>query len=151
MRKLFGVFVIAVLAAGPVAATEKTDVMMSVHQFIDGFNKGDVKTALAACAEQTSIVDDFPPHEWHGPGACATWANDFGADAQKNGITDSFVTLGKPRHVDITADRAYVVAPVTYAYKRRGKPVQETGATITLALQKVTAGWRITGWAWAKK
>ena len=29
--------------------------------------------------EQTSIVDEFPPHEWHGPGACATWAKDFDA------------------------------------------------------------------------
>ena len=36
-----------VLATGSVAATEKTDVLASVHQFIDGFNKGDVKTALA--------------------------------------------------------------------------------------------------------
>jgi hypothetical protein len=151
MHKIFGALAIAVLATGPAAATEKTDVMMSVHQFIDGFNKGDIKTALAACAEQTSIIDEFPPHEWHGPGACATWANDFGADAQRNGITDGFVSLGKPRHVDVTTDHAYVVAPATYAYKRKGKPVQETGATLTLALQKVAAGWRITGWAWAKK
>ena len=151
MHKIFAALAIAVMAVGPAFATEQTDAMMSVHQFIDGFNKGDVKTALAACAEQTSIIDDFPPHEWHGPGACAAWANDFGADAQKKGITDEFVSLGKPRHVDITADRAYVVAPATYAYKRKGKPVQEAGATITLALQKVAAGWRITGWSWAKK
>jgi len=151
MHKIFAALAIAVLAVGPATASEKTDVMMSVHQFIDGFNKGDIKTALAACAEQTSIIDEFPPHEWHGPGACATWANDFGADAQRNGITDGFVSLGKPRHVDVTTDRAYVVAPATYAYKRKGKPVRETGATLTLALQKIGAGWRITGWAWAKK
>ena len=151
MHKIFAALAIAVMAVGPAFATEQTDAMMSVHQFIDGFNKGDVKTALAACAEQTSIIDDFPPHEWHGPGACAAWANDFGADAQKKGITDEFVSLGKPRHVDVTTDRADVVAPATYAYKRKGKPVQETGATLTLALQKVAAGWRITGWAWAKK
>jgi opacity protein-like surface antigen len=23
-------------------------------------------TAAAACADQTSILDEFPPHEWHG-------------------------------------------------------------------------------------
>ena len=41
------------------------------RQFIDGFNKGDVKSALAACADQVSIIDEFAPYEWHGAGACA--------------------------------------------------------------------------------
>jgi hypothetical protein len=151
MHKLFVALAVAILAAGPAAATEKTDVMVPVHQFIDGFNKGDIKTALAACAEQTSIIDEFPPHEWHGVGACSNWANDFDADAKKNGITDGKVTLGSPRHVDITADRAYVVVPADYAYKQKGKPAKETGSMLTVSLQKGTAGWRITGWAWTKK
>ena len=86
------------------------------------------KTALAACAEQTSIIDEFPPYEWHGAGACAAWAKDFDGDAKKNGITDGVVTLGKPRHLDVTGDRAYVVAPVSYAYKVKGKPTKETAA-----------------------
>jgi hypothetical protein len=125
--------------------------MASVHQFIDGFNKGDVKSALAACADQTSIIDEFAPYEWHGAGACANWANDFDADAKKNGITDGFVTVGTPRHVDVAGDRAYVVVPTNYAFKQKGKPVKETGSTMALALQKVASGWRIIGWAWAKK
>jgi ketosteroid isomerase-like protein len=118
---------------------------------VDGFNKGDTKTAVAACAEQTSIIDEFPPHEWHGAGACAKWANDFDADAKKNGITDGIVTLGTPRHVDITGDRAYVVVPASYTFKKKGKPAKETGSTLTLALQKEASGWRISGWAWAKR
>jgi enoyl reductase-like protein len=144
---------IAVVAifAGPVAATEKADVMAPVHQFIDGFNKGDVKTALAACADQTSIIDEFAPFEWHGAGACANWANDFDADAKKNGITDGFVTVGTPRHVDVAGDRAYVVVPTNYVFKQKGKPVKETGSTMTIALQKGATGWHIVGWAWAKK
>jgi hypothetical protein len=125
--------------------------MTPVHQFVDGFNKGDIKTALAACAEQTSIIDEFPPHEWHGAGACSNWANDFDADAKKNGITDGIVTLGNPRRVDITADRAYVVVPANYTFKQKGKLVKETGSMLTLVLQKGAAGWRITGWGWTKK
>jgi hypothetical protein len=125
--------------------------MTPVHQFVDGFNKGDIKTALAACAEQTSIIDEFPPHEWHGAGACSNWANDFDADAKKNGVTDGIVTLGNPRRVDITADRAYVVVPANYTFKQKGKLVKETGSMLTLVLQKGAAGWRITGWAWTKK
>ncbi len=151
MRKTLFALAVAALVAGPVAANERTDAMVPVRQFIDGFNKGDVKTAVAACAEQTSIIDEFPPHEWHGPGACANWANDFDADAKKNGITDGKVTLGNPRHADITADRAYVVVPADYAYKQKGKAVKESGSLLTLALQKGAAGWRITGWSWTKR
>src|SRR4051794_264263 len=113
MMKLIAVLVMGVLAAGPVVAADSADVMASVHQFVDGFNKGDVKTALAACAEQAFIIDEVAPYEWHGAGACAAWAKDYGADASKNGITDPVVTLGKPRHVQVTADRAYVVVPTT--------------------------------------
>ena len=88
---------------------------------------------------------------WHGAGACSNWANDFDADAKKNGITDGIVTLGNPRHVDITADRAYVVVPANYTFKQKGKLVKETGSMLTLVLQRGAAGWRITGWAWTKK
>jgi hypothetical protein len=118
---------------------------------VDGFNKGDTKTAVAACADQTSIIDEFPPHEWHGVGACSNWANDYDADTRKNGITDGSVTLGRPRHIDITGDRAYVVVPANYAYKMKGKLVKEIGSTLTVALQKGEAGWRITAWSWTKR
>jgi len=150
MHKMVVVLAVAILAAGASAASVESDVMMSVHQFVDGINKGDTKSALAACADQTSIIDEFPPYEWHGAGACSAWMNDFGADAKKNGITDVIVTLGKARHIDITAERAYVVIPSNYAFKKNGKPVKETGAVFTFALQKGEGGWRIVAWAWAK-
>jgi hypothetical protein len=149
MHKIIIALAIVVLAAGS-AVAQKADIMKSVNQFVDGFNKGDIRTAIAACAEQTSIIDEFPPHEWHGVGACQNWANDFDADAKKNGITDGIVTLGKPKYIDISGDRAYVVIPSNYAFKQKGKPVRETGSMFTFALQKTNAGWRITGWSWAK-
>ena len=141
----------AVLVMLPTGATEKADVMAAVRQFVDSFNKGDVKAAAAVCADETSIIDEFPPHEWHGPGACTKWMNDYDADAKKNGITDGLVTLSAPRHVDVAADHAYVVVPANYAFKEKGKPVQETGSMLTIALQKGAGGWRITGWAWSKR
>ena len=150
MRAMSIGLLVGALAASPAFAAERDEVMVPVRQFIDGFNKGDVKSALATCAEQTSIIDEFPPHEWHGPGACATWANDFDADAKKNGVTDGKVTIGKPRHVDVSGDRAYVIVPATYAYKLKGKAMKETGSTLTVALQKGANGWRMTGWAWTK-
>jgi len=125
-------------------------VMSTVKQFVDSFNKGDAKAAVAACADQTIIIDEFPPHEWHGAGACSTWMNDYDTDAKKNAITDGVVTLGKPKHVDVSGDHAYVVIPADYAYKKGGKPAKETNSILTVVLQKGGAGWRITGWSWSK-
>jgi ketosteroid isomerase-like protein len=145
------IFVLAILGVnGSAAASDKTDVVAVVNQFLDGFNKGDTKTALATCAPQAAIIDEFAPYVWQGATACSDWANDFDADAKKNGITDGVVTLGKPRHVDVVGDRAYLVTPANYSFKAKGKPMAETGSTFTVTLQKLPAGWRITGWAWAK-
>lgn len=147
MQKILVVLAVTILAAG---ASDKTDVMVPVRQFVDAFNKGDTKTAEAACAGQAFIIDEFPPHEWHGEGACGEWMKAYDADARKNGITDGIVTLSKPRHIDITEDRAYVVVPASYAFKKNGKLVKETGSMFTIVLKKGEAGWRILGWAWAK-
>jgi len=138
------------LASAQAPGSATADVLAVVDRFVDGFNKGDVKLAAAACADQTSIIDEFPPHEWHGAGACAKWMSDYDADAKKNGITGGVVALGTPSHVDLTADRAYLVVPANYGYKKNGAPVEEIGSILTLSLQKSPAGWRITGWAWAK-
>jgi ketosteroid isomerase-like protein len=149
VRKIIVALVVAVFASGTAAATDTSDVMAVVHQFVDGFNKGDTKRALATCADNTLIIDDFAPHVWDGTGACARWASDFDADSKKTQTTDGVVTIAKPRHLDVTGDRAYVVLPAAFTYKVAGKPMQSTGSVWTLALQKTAAGWRITGWAWA--
>jgi SnoaL-like domain len=154
VRNLIAAFAVTLVTvpfvASVAAADDKTDIMATVHQFTDGLNKGDTKTALSACAAPSSIIDEFPPHEWQGATACADWANDFEAYNKKSGISDPIAKLGKPKHVDITGDHAYVVIPATYTYKQNGKRVTESGSIMTVALQKSAAGWRMTGWAWAK-
>jgi hypothetical protein len=87
--------------------------------------KDTLETALAMCDSHVSILDEFPPHEWHGPTACADWWKAYNAYNEKNGVTDGDAPLGTPWTVDITGDRAYFVAPMTYTYKRQGKPVKE--------------------------
>jgi ketosteroid isomerase-like protein len=149
MRRIMLALGLAVCAAGTASATEKSDVLAVIHQYVDGFNTGDAKSGMAACADQTLIIDDFPPHVWDGAGACAKWANDFDALAKKTQFTDGVLTLGKARHLDVTGDRAYVVLPASLTYKLEGKPMQTTGSLWTFALQKTAAGWRITAWAWA--
>jgi ketosteroid isomerase-like protein len=147
--KTFVALAIAAVVAAPAAATDKRDVMAVVHQWVANINAGDSNMLLATCADETSIIDDIPPHEWHGAGACAKWKNDFDAFLKKNAVTDMTASALKPRHADITADRAYVVVPINLSFKQAGKDVKDVGSTFTLALQKGASGWRITGWAWA--
>jgi ketosteroid isomerase-like protein len=130
-------------------AQDNSAVIVCIHQFVDAFNYGDTKAMAAASVDQVSIIDEFPPHPWSGAGAIAKWMSDYDADAKKNDITDGVVTIGSPRHVGVTADRAYVVVPADYTYKQNGKVVKETGSIFTVVLQKSAAGWRIVAWSWA--
>jgi ketosteroid isomerase-like protein len=150
MHSMMMAISLILFAQGTTSSADQKAVIAVVNQFTDAFNKGDTKAAAAVCAEQTSIIDEFPPHEWNGAGGCGKWMADFDADAKKNGITDGNVKLAAPKHVDVTADRAYIVVPADYSYKQKGKPVKETGSLLTVALQKGAAGWRITGWSWSK-
>jgi ketosteroid isomerase-like protein len=150
MHHLLLVLALTSFGQGSAVGSDRTAVLAPVHQFLDSLNKGDVKSAVAACAEETEIIDEVPPYEWHGAGGCAKWADSFAAYAEKNGITDPIVRIGIPRHVDVIGDHAYTVLPATYTYKQNGKPMTEAGATFTVALQKEASGWKITAWTWTK-
>jgi hypothetical protein len=135
-------------SSGSVIASEKDEVVAAVHRYLDNLDKPE--TTLAMCDSYVSILDEFPPHEWHGPTACADWWKALNAYNEKNEITDGDAPLGTPWTVDIAADRAYFVAPMTYSYKQHGKPVKES-ATFAVALKRTQSGWRITAWAYSKQ
>jgi ketosteroid isomerase-like protein len=141
---------VMLLATGPAMASDPDDVMKVVRQWVDSLNKGDTQQAIAACAQQTSILDEFPPHAWHGEGTCAKWVAELDAYNESIGLTDGIVTLKKARRVDVTADRAYVVVPADFRFKEKGKDGAELGALFTVALKKGQEGWRITAWTWSR-
>jgi hypothetical protein len=140
---------VSFLGPGTSVASESADVMVPVHQLFDSFNRGDATTSAAGCADVESIIDDFPPHEWHGAGACAKWMNGYKAYAKENGIADMIITLSNPRHIDITGDLAYVVVSANYTLRQQGKVVSKANSILTFALRRSSTGWRIIGWAWA--
>lgn len=138
----------AAIAQGTMQTVAQHQVMATVHQFVDGINQDDLASATAACAPQSSVIDEFPPHAWQGNG-CAEWAQAFEADNKAQGITGGICTLGMPSRVAVEGNTAYVVAPATFAYTQHGKPVTESGSTITLALKRIAGSWKIVAWAWA--
>ena len=151
MTKILVALIAATVTSAAAASdtSENTAVMAVVHQWVDSFNKGDLKTAVTNCADTAAIIDDIPPHVWQGPDACSNWVKAYEAFVSKSALTDQKVTLGKVRHLDVASGHAYLVVPASYGYKSKdGKPVQEA-ATVTMTLQKGDTGWRITGWSWA--
>jgi ketosteroid isomerase-like protein len=120
--------------------------MGTVQAFVDAFNKGDLKAAVATCTPQAGVIDDFPPHEWM---SCAAWADAFTAFGKQDGDTEMHITPGAPMHVDITKDVAYVVVPTTLSFQHKGSAVTRGGSIWTLILKNTSAGWRISAWAWA--
>jgi hypothetical protein len=55
---------LCVLAAVPAAASDASDIAATVKKWVSDFNKGDMKSFLAACAPNVSVVDGFPPYAW---------------------------------------------------------------------------------------
>lgn len=121
-----------------------------LRQYIDAFNKGDVKAMAACFAVPGSILDGMTPHVWQGPTATQDWYRDVLIEGKQHGASDYFVTVGEPLHNNVTGDSAYVVVPATMTFKVHGKQITQSGAIFTTALRRVEDGWRIAAWAWAK-
>ena len=126
------------------------DAWSTVHRYVAAFNKGDVKGMAAAFAVPGSILDGTPPHVWHGPTAAQHWHRDVLINTKKEGTSDFFVAVGEPLHMEVAGDAAYVVVPATMKFRVHGKQITQSGAVFTMALRRLSGGWRIAAWAWAK-
>jgi hypothetical protein len=125
------------------------DVTLPIHQFIDGFNRGDTKAAFASYAKgNIMIVDEFAPHRWYGPNAPQEWAAEYDKHAQATGVSDGQVTYGSPTRTEIDGNEAYVILPTVYLYKDHGKPTVEEGQ-MTFVLHAEAGAWKISAWTWS--
>jgi len=124
--------------------------MAAVHQYVAAFNNGDSVAMAAACADRMQILDGMAPHVWQGPTASQDWWRDVLTEGQHLGASGYQISLGEPRHVDVTGSNAYVVVPATMTFDLRDTRVTQTGAIWTVALRRVGDEWRLTAWAWAK-
>jgi hypothetical protein len=143
-----GVLAGGVVTIPALAAAADDGPVTTVRAFLDDFNKGDIAAAQATNAADESIIDEIPPHEWHGPGAFQAWLADLGKASTAAGQTDEKVMLVSVVRDQIDGNTAYVVVKVTFNYLQHGKPVVEP-AEISIALANPGGAWKITGWAWA--
>jgi hypothetical protein len=148
LKKIILTLLVGLLFAPAVMHAATADVTAPIHQFIDGFNTGDLKSAYAAYAiGDITIIDEFQPHRWTGPTAPHAWAADFDKVSKAAGITDPIVKYSAPTRTEVEKSSAYVVIPATYTYKQNGKPMMEEGQ-MTFVLTSSVSGWKIKAWTW---
>ena len=121
--------------------------MVAVRAFVAGFNDDDTDRMQAACTNETSIIDDFPPHEWTGSGATTRWYREMAGMATGHDMSDWSGTLAEPTEVTVSDRQAYVVVPVDVRWTQAGGPVARTGF-MTMALRVEVGEWRISALAW---
>jgi len=148
MNRTILAFVATLLAVPAVAAANPKDVTTPIHQFIDGFNTGDTRSAYAAYGNSDIvIVDEFAPHLWVGPQAAQHWAADYEAHAHATGVSEGSVKYGAPTRTEVEGDVAYIVLPTVYNYKEHGKALTEAGQ-MTFVLHAESDAWKIIQWTW---
>ena len=90
-----------VLTGGSALASDRDDILAVLKQWSSG-----AAGTVAVCADDAAVIDDVPPFEWHGPGACSRWQKDNDAYLQQ-GISEEIFTVGNPQQLMISGARIH--------------------------------------------
>jgi hypothetical protein len=147
--RLWAWIILAVgMTSGQASAAPSPDELMAAPRaFIDDLDTGKIDAAAAIMTADATMIDEFPPHAWSGPGAFKRWLSDYAASNAAAHVTNGKVKLGDPIVAEATGDVAYVVAAASETYKESGVRMAET-ARMVFALRREDGAWKITAWAW---
>lgn len=148
MKIVFALAVTAAMGAVPVANAADRDVEAPIRTMVAAFNKGDVALAKSTHVAAPMILDEpTAPFAWSGATAFDDWVAALGKSEADTGKTGGKVALGRATRESVMGDRAYVILPSSYTFQQKGRTMRETG-TMTFALVKLEAGWKIQAWTW---
>ena len=122
------------------------DMLVLVHAITRFIASGDDAVLNGVFARDVTIIENFPPHIFRGPGAVADWR--AGMLAHTRSLSEFAYTFGTAQDLSVTGDLAYFVLPVTWTGKLRGRPFEEHGGK-SFVLKKEDGRWRIACYAWA--
>ena len=144
MHSSVGMFCLALFTT--LVQAEPADTPIStIHRFIDASSRGDAIAVEALQTPDVSIIDEFPPHAWRGPGAYRAWATDAKRQDVAEDVHDGVLSLGRVVREESDGKTAYVVVHALYRYKTHGVLTDEP-AEMAFALQRGQDGWKITAW-----
>jgi hypothetical protein len=149
MRQWIHVAAALAMTAGAASAAPSPDELMAAPRaLIANLDAGKIDAAAATITADATMIDEFPPHAWSGPGAFKRWLSDYAASNAAAHVTNGKVKLGDPIVAQATGDVAYVVAAANETYKQSGVRMAET-ARMVFALRREEGAWKIAAWAWA--
>jgi len=130
-------------------ASEKPDAdMMAVAERVAAFIATGDRTPPARlfAAQDVTIVENFPPFVFEGPGAVETWAKQLrvhleGITALRHIFSDAF-------DFSRSGDEVYFSLPTTWRGLNRGKPFSERGGW-AFVLTREEGEWRVLAYSWA--
>ncbi len=139
-----------VLIAGVALAQDQGQaaVLASVQAFTDAVNREDIPAALSHFTANPSIIEDLAPYRFAGPEAGANWIKAMGDNAEAHGVTGIEMKLSPATRVDVSADRAYAIVPGLLTFTMKAGRRQTAAGTLTFALQRSDAGWKIDAFTW---
>jgi hypothetical protein len=137
-----------VALAGPALAAEDNSALLApIHGFVKESNANQMGRLSRFFTASPSLLDEFAPYHWSGPGAVQAWASGLTAASKQQGLSDAILDFGAPKLIQRQGRHAYVVAPCTVTFKVKGKAQRESGS-MTFAMDQTPRGWRIAALAW---
>jgi hypothetical protein len=148
MRLKLVILACALTLAAPAHAGPAEDATSAVTNILDRFNGGDINAFFQAHQEGATIVDEFAPYFWSGPGSAQHWAGDYMRDAATRGISGGRVDYGAPIRAESDGTSAYIVLPTTYRFVQRGTRMAGRGS-MTFVMTHVGTSWKIASWTYS--
>src|SRR5579863_7862692 len=126
---------------------EDAEIKKTALQFIETFNKNDMKSMEAMCIEDAVIVDDTPPYIWQGAGACTRFADAWQAARVSMGLIRAHWETLDGWTIEVDGPRAYVAIPVRLELQFKpgrsrsstnssGRPVKNDAPIWTILLER---------------
>ncbi|MBV8148719.1 MAG: nuclear transport factor 2 family protein [Candidatus Eremiobacteraeota bacterium] len=140
--------VLSVSFALPVAAADtNAGVMHALKGVLAAVNADNATQLNAYFASNATVVDDFPPFAWMGADAGTRWWHASDKDLADHGIAGVHATLGAIARFAVIGNDAYVIAPLTIAYRVKGRPAHSNGLW-TLTFHQSGGTWKIASATW---
>ena len=145
--------IVSALLAGPALAAQTSgpdaQVLATIDAALNAPMQGDMARFRAQYAPDCVFVDEFAPFIWTGPGALDRYLMSGGQMYQETQHKDGKPKFGPAKFVYVSADKAFVVEPVSGTATVRGQPYAQTGA-FAFSLARTEGGWKITSQTWTK-
>jgi hypothetical protein len=133
----------------PAPASKQPDAKMiaaasRVARYIETLNRALLMRTFAS--GYVTIVENFPPYLFEGPGAVGVWAKEMRAHLA--GVTRLRHSFGPAHDFSRSGDQAYFSLPTIWRGIHHGKPFTENGGW-AFVLTKQKGVWRVRGYGWA--